>query len=253
LKENSVSNNVSDEAEFDQYASFYDAGMHHSVKLTLGETAEAFIDVKVRWLKRALTKHRKYRQNNDELKLLDFGCGDGIFLERLHRLGVSCKSYGCDVSSAMVMRARERVAITGAELSLLRSGRVDSASNFFDVVIVSSVLHHVIPRERSNVYEELNRVLAPGGICVIFEHNPFHPAVRYVVATTPIDKNAQLLRPLSVRRGLSASGFVSLKTRWLMSFPPRWVWAHRLEQLLEFLPTGGQYVVTGEKMVTQHV
>jgi len=48
-----------------------------------------------------------------------------------------------------------------------------------------------------------------GGHVVVFEHNPLNPVTRFVVARTPIDPNAILLRAAEVMRGLSGAGFVA--------------------------------------------
>ena len=44
---------------------------------------------------------------------------------------------------------------------------------------------------------------------MVFEHNPLNPVTRFVVARTPIDPNAILLRAAEVMRGLSGAGFVA--------------------------------------------
>jgi hypothetical protein len=91
------------------------------------------------------------------------------------------------------------------------------------------------------------RVLKAGGRCYVFEHNPYNPVTRWVVARTPIDRQAILLSSREVRAGLAAAGMRRIRVEHLMFFPPKWRWAQPLEQALRWLPFGGQYVVFGAK------
>ena len=74
--------------------------------------------------------------------------------------------------------------------------------------------------ERPAVYAELGRVLKPGRRLYVFEHNPRNPLVRYVIARTPIDKNAILLDATEVRHGLLDAARYEIDTDYLMFMPP---------------------------------
>ncbi len=113
----------------------------------------------------------------------------------------------------------------------------------FDLVLISAVLHHVPPRERPEVYAELRRVVRPGGAIVVFEHNPLNPVTRYVVARTPIDRDAVLLRASEVESGLLAAGARVRRTRYIMFAPPRLRSLDGLDDILGRLPFGAQYAV----------
>ena len=232
-------------AEFDEFADTYDAGMSNPLKRWVGHSAASYIDVKVRWLVRELCRQRCQSLTYD-CRLLDFGCGDGLFLDRLRHFGFGSRLCGADVSAAMLEAASRRFAGVRPELFPIRDGRIDLPDCTFDVVIVSAVLHHVAPAARSAVYAEVDRLLAPGGSCFVFEHNPFHPLVQLVVRTTSIDRGARLLAPSDVRSSMKAQRW-RRRTRWLMPLPPRWTWMRSMETLCLRLPIGAQYVVVGEK------
>jgi len=232
-------------AEFDQYAAGYSAGMENPLKKLAGNSAGDFIDVKVRWLLNYESRLGKARAST---RLLDFGCGTGLFLKRLRHLGFAGRLRGCDVAAEMIAEA-SRTWTVGPPPSLdhFTPPRLPYPDCRFDVVVACAVLHHVPPAEREAVYREIARVLAPGGRFYVFEHNPLNPLTQCVVRHTPIDRHAVLLMPGEVKRGMTRSILVRRRSRALMFFPPRWRALSSLEHWLRWLPLGGQYVVTGEK------
>lgn len=233
------------QAEFDQYAAGYSAGMDNPLKKLAGSSADEFIDVKIRWL---LAYERKLGRLATASRLLDYGCGTGLFLKRLRRHGFQGRLQGCDVAAEMLAEAKSQWnAGPLPPLDHFIPPRLPYPDQQFDIVVASAVLHHVPPCEREAVYQEIARVLAPGGRLHVFEHNPLNPLTQWVVRHTPIDRHAVLLMPGEVRRGMHRAGLASARSRGLMFFPPKWTRAARLEPWLEWLPLGGQYVVTGTK------
>ncbi len=99
-------------------------------------------------------------------RLLDFGCGVGIFLELAHDRGF--EGYGVDLSPESVARAREgpggRHAYVGAPLDV-----PEIAAGGFDVVTLWSVMAH-LPRPVDDL-RMLRGLLAPGGIVLILTVN----------------------------------------------------------------------------------
>ena len=75
----------------------------------------------------------------------------------------------------------------------------------FDFV-TAGVYHHVPVAERARLTNEVKRVLKPGGIFCIVEHNPYNPATRMIVSRTPIDANAILLPRRETRSLLAGAG-----------------------------------------------
>jgi SAM-dependent methyltransferase len=235
-------------AEFDDYAADYSAGMENPLKQCLGGDAEYFIEVKVDWLLRDLHYPSPPGGSGGKFRLLDYGCGAGTMLSVLRRRGFSDALAGCDISREMVKETQSRLNSDQAiELRPIDGANAPFDSGEFDVVILSSVLHHVELASRNNVYADALRLLRPKGRVYIFEHNPFNPVTRWVVKHTAIDRNAVLLRPAEVRTGLQAAGAIRSRTSFLMFFPPRWTRCRRLERLLHWLPCGGQYVVAADK------
>lgn len=117
---------------------------------------------------------RKERQTlpwQGEGRLLDFGCGSGSYLERMHRQG--WQVIGLDVSDAAVERVREELGLPVLAGSLPHPA-LDPAS--LDVITMWHSLEHV--HSPLEVLREARRLLAPGGTLLVAVPNidslPFH-------------------------------------------------------------------------------
>ena len=231
--------------EFDGYADRYDGGLDNPVKRLMGESADQFIAVKARWLLR-----HEPQLKSGSLDVLDYGCGAGDFMRVLAGLGAKAAFTGCDVSAGMLQQAAGRWPSTlgpPPALAPQEEARTSFADGRFDVVLISAVLHHVPPDQRAEVYRELGRVTKRGGRIYVFEHNPRNPLVRYVIARTPIDRNAILLDAREVNHGLLAARRFHLETDYLMFMPPSLTFLRAVDRALAWLPMGAQYVVSACK------
>jgi len=236
-------------AEFDRYAADYDAGMDNPLKRLAGSDAESFIEVKVDWLLRRPFLRRLFDDRYSSVRLLDYGCGAGTMLSTLRRRGFAGSLAGCDVSPEMLAEAQRRWRLgPPPNLRLIESVGAPFADCDFDVVILSSVLHHIDLAVRPRVYADVMRLVKPGGLICIFEHNPYNPITRWVVSHTPIDTNAVLLKSSEVCAELRLAGVVRPRTSYIMFFPPRLTLLRTVEDMLQWLPLGAQYVVCADRV-----
>ncbi|MCB9946838.1 MAG: class I SAM-dependent methyltransferase [Rhodospirillaceae bacterium] len=93
---------------------------------------------------------------------LDFGCGDGVLMERL--LADGCVMEGTDIAPAMIERARRRLEGTGCPLSV---GGIEQLAKLpagrFDFIVALNVLAYFTPDEETRFFSEVSRILKPGG------------------------------------------------------------------------------------------
>lgn len=235
------------EAEFDAYSRDYDAGMDNPVKGLLGESADDFVAIKLRWL---LRQFPGLERRDASFHILDYGCGIATLLRLMAEAGFHATLAGCDMSSGMLEMARLRwpAELPRPELHQQDGARTPVPDASIDLAVISAVLHHVPLSDRPGVYAELQRVLRPGGSLVVFEHNPLNPVTRYVVSHTPIDANAILLRAREVCDALGEIRFAGIQTRYLMFLPPRLSGLARVESAMGWLPLGAQYAVVARRV-----
>jgi SAM-dependent methyltransferase len=180
----------------------------------------------------------------ETLDWLDIGCGQGDML----RLGVPFfrSAAGCDPSKGM-LQACTGLAVRAQE-SLEKLPFEDAS---FDFLTAVCVYHHVPCDERPRLTMEALRVLRPGGTFCIIEHNPWNVATRVIVSRTPVDADANLLRPSETRRLLSQAGTQIVGTRYFLLLPERvYKYIGAIEAVLEMVPVGGQYAVFAEKPIS---
>jgi len=77
---------------------------------------------------------------------------------------------------------------------------------------------------------------------VMIEHNPFNPVTQLVVSRVPVDRDAHLLTARSARQVESAAKLDPFRTEYFLYLPkPLYRRLGRVENLLQWLPLGGQY------------
>lgn len=92
-------------------------------------------------------------------RVLDVGCGPGIYYEKLIGHVPDAVYVGLDLMPTMIQRhpAPERIIISDAE-------QLPFPDDYFDVVMANHMLYHV--RDIEGVLNEMKRVLKPDGLIV---------------------------------------------------------------------------------------
>lgn len=185
---------------------------------------------------------RRLRRDPSGMDVLDIGCGIGTYT---HLLAPSVRSItGVDRSENTLKLERDRKQtgrVCGDATHLPFTG------DAFDVALAITVLHHIPPPDWPAALGEFRRVLRPGGLLLIFEHNPRNPMTRRVVDNCPFDADAVLLSARESVDLARAAGFEKVSRRYILSVPGSGAAARRADGLLSWLGMGAQYFVIGEK------
>ena len=153
---------------------------------------------------------------------------------------------GCDPSEESLAIARKNEP--GCEFALPDAL---PASPQFDVVTAVSVFHHIPPQDRDAALRYCVDRLKPGGSLFIFEHNPYNPLTRRLVANCPLDRNAILLPPVETVGRVRQAGLDNVLSRYCLFFPQALGFLRPIEDSLGWLPLGGQYYVRGVRSHTR--
>jgi SAM-dependent methyltransferase len=100
-------------------------------------------------------------------RILDIGCGLGMYVSRFRQF--SDDVYGVDVDPDKIAQASEW--LPNLRVSAAEELPFEDAS--FDVILLNEVIEHVDDDRRA--IQEAYRVLAPGGLIVIYAPNRLYP------------------------------------------------------------------------------
>ncbi|MBE9041526.1 methyltransferase domain-containing protein [Oscillatoriales cyanobacterium LEGE 11467] len=116
--------------------------------------------------------------------ILDIGCSVGISTLALHRYYSSTqtlpvRTVGLDLSPYMLAVAQKRDE--NGKIAQWKHGKAeetDFADNSFDVVTLQFVIHELPRRATGEIFQEVLRILRPGGTIAIVDNNPKSPVIQ---------------------------------------------------------------------------
>jgi SAM-dependent methyltransferase len=225
--------------EFDAYRDSYDDAVNEALSFS-GLKVDFFTQVKAIYLIDLLGRHFG---GAGGLSVLDVGCGVG----NSHGLIASQVALlaGVDISSACVDRARARNPTVAYHH--YDGPALPFADGAFDAAFTICVMHHVPPPQRQVFTTEMARVVRPGGLVAVFEHNPANPVTRRVVGNCAFDKNAVLLRARETEALLARAGLERVVSHFILTVPAKGRLLQAVDRLFSPLRLGAQYCSAGQK------
>lgn len=172
---------------------------------------------------------------------LDVGCGIGV----LHRYIRDRFARLCavDVSTACLEQAAR--ANSGVEYRAYSGSELPFATGEFDFAYAICVLHHVPPADWLGFMREMARVIRPGGVLCIIEHNPLNPLTQLSVRRCEFDRDAVLLPSWRTAGLMTQAGLKAVESRYFLLLPSAAAPARAIERGLARLPLGAQYIAYG--------
>lgn len=168
-----------------------------------------------------------------QLRILDYGCGNGRWFGRWLAWGASSANLvGVDVRASAIASARE--SLPRCEFEILNGTCTKFAPASFDIVCQNLVLSSILDDDiRQSVASDMLRLLRPGGLILVCDFRFDNPRNRDVRAVRAADLR-QLFRPC-----IEVARFrVVLAPPVARSIVPRsWLAAVALEGVFPFLRT----------------
>lgn len=199
-----------------------------------GKDLNFFVMIKAYFLKKIV---KKYMPSVKKPRILDIGCGHGFIHSYLTR--ENFEVFGIEMADEVLELARH--ANPDVSYSNHDGKTIPFQSNMFDITIAICVMHHVPPLQWHNFLIEMKRVLKPGGIAVIFEHNPNNPLTRHVVSKNALDNEAVLLRNTHLEHLMQEAGFKTADSRFIIFTPFSLSVFRWFDSMLWWCPLGAQY------------
>jgi SAM-dependent methyltransferase len=127
------------------------------------------IDKHVRWIHDQVLK-------GEPARILDLGCGPGLYTHRLARLGHRC--VGIDFSPASIAYAKEQAGAAGLECKYIQEDirSADYGGGYGLVMSIFGEFNVFRASEAGQILKKACRALAPGGF-LLLEPHPFETIV----------------------------------------------------------------------------
>ena len=133
--------------------------------LHMGHTSAEYEQI-TEWQKSMLLPLLQSQLRGDERTILDFGCGPGRFTPALAQ-AINGRAIGVDPIETLLELAP---AAPNVEYRLLKHGRIPVDDHSIDVIWIALVVGMLRGRVLQRSLQELQRVLAPGGLVFMTEN-----------------------------------------------------------------------------------
>jgi len=229
------------EISFDDYVDTYKKEIQNSIDF-IGQDVDFFIEIKAKLL---LELAKRFIGRLDSITALDVGSGVGLVDKYI---AARLKSLtGVDIEEGVVEKAK--INNPGISYMLYNGKSLPFDDNSFDLTFAINVMHHVPVDHWQNFCNEMHRVLKPGGIAAVFEHNPANPLTRKVVRDCEFDRDAVLLPHKKIKQLFVRSGLKIIYDSYIIFFPFSSRFFRSIEKTLKWLPLGAQQYVAAKKTV----
>ena len=234
MEENKKSN-----ISFDDYVETYQNEVQHSIDF-IGQDVDFFIELKAKLL---VATAKKFFGNIENISVLDIGSGIGL---TDHFLSKEFKNlYGVDIEEGILNKAAKYNP--PVNYRIYDGQHLPFEDNTMDITFAMNVMHHVPPALWQNFANEMHRVLKPGGLAAVFEHNPLNPLTRLAVKRCEFDADAVLLNHGKIKELIKKSNLNVIEDSYIVFFPFKSNIFRSIEKGLGWLPLGAQQYVLGRK------
>jgi len=116
----------------------------------------------------------KFFPENRSIKILDLGCGHGLFLHTCNRLGYT-NSEGIDQSEELLEYGRREFKLKNLQKGDAETYLKTKPDNTYDVITAFNIIEHVRKEEVERLLQLIHSKLKPGGIFIMEVPNADSP------------------------------------------------------------------------------
>ncbi len=128
--------------------------------------------------------------------VFDFGCGSGIFLHQLAKTFKKTKFYGFDINKNRVEFIKNNFKYKNLKIRHLDIINDKMPKQKADLIILSDVIEHIIPKKISKLKSAISSSLNSKGILIIKTPNPYSfRNMFYYLFNRNLYKRKQILKP----------------------------------------------------------
>ncbi len=167
-------------------------------------------------------------------KILDLGCGVGTMLGLMIDKFSGSSFYAYDESK----KSMDYIKKIFPKINCLENLKTNEK---FDLIFLSSVVHHVKSTDRDVFFKNIYNLLSPNGVMFIFEHNPYNPITLKMVANCEFDADAELIKKNDLINLCKKNNFEIIKSGYIHFFPSKLGFLFKLESYLKWFFLGAQY------------
>lgn len=173
-------------------------------------------------------------------KVIDIGCGDGLFLYYLEKKYPKLSCFGIDISLTQLKIAKNNNKVI--KLNVAEAENLPFKNGTFDIIIFNSILHHVNSMELS--LKEALRICKNEGIIIIIEPNRFNLLIFGLSLVKRYERGQLKINPKKIKAALNAEmqylkiSFINSLCYPYQKWPPKWFFSfiYKLENN-KFIPS----------------
>ena len=137
------------------------------------DDADIYLPFRNKFIEIVKSFYKYFISHNTKARILDLGCGDGLFVQELLKSFTTASVMLIDGSAEMLEAAKKRLGIQ-ANLNFIQASFQELLTDNllkenFDFIYSSLAIHHLPFEEKRNLYAYIYNHLSPGGYFIHYD------------------------------------------------------------------------------------
>lgn len=137
------------------------------------DEANVYLPFRSQFIETTKSLFAHFIDSNAKVKVLDLGCGDGLFIQELLKTFAPASVTLVDGSTEMLEAAQKRLGGNG-NIKFIKASFQDLVAREpltekFDLIYSSLAIHHLPFEKKKHLYEYIHNLLSPNGFFVNYD------------------------------------------------------------------------------------